>query len=207
MTWYYFEPSCFSTSSHGAQRPLSIWKILNYSQHSIELFPKGSVANDSVAARRWWILDTQLLRIPQCLQRSLAVRMHASLEYVRRKKKSAITELSLRNHLNAISAWKLVSEAVHLVWAVRNGDVIVEMGILKRSSFLLCTSLYVVAAVHNTNRDTVSPHRLVFHWCWFRICFADMTNAVLGLSFTVYKMLSYSVISYLHSNWDFLLGL
>lgn len=61
--------------------------------------------------------------------------------------------------------------------------------------------MYVVVAVtHNTARDTVRPHRLVFHQLVMNIFSADMTNAVLGLSLSVYKMLSFSVIGYLQSN-------
>lgn len=46
--------------------------------------------------------------------------------YVRRKEKSAVSELSLKNHLNAVSGWKLLSEAVHLLCTVRNEDAIME---------------------------------------------------------------------------------
>lgn len=173
--WHYFEPSGFSTF-HTEQKAVLSQNGINWIIHNIacELFPKGSVANDAVATRWWGISDTQLLRIPLCLQRSLAVRMHALLGYVRRKEKSAITELSLKNHLNAVSAWKLLSEAVHLLWAVRNEDAIMERGYWSSSS-LLCWGLYVVvAAVHDAARDTVSPHRLVFLWCWFLLYFAQI---------------------------------
>lgn len=47
----------------------------------------------------------------------------------------------------------------------------------------------------------------MFHQLVMNIFSADMTNAVLGLSLSVYKMLSFSVIGYLQSNWDFLLGI
>lgn len=76
--------------------------------------------------------------------------------------------LSVSCHLNALSAWKLLCEAVYLLWAVRNdrGDEILE-----QSSSLLCASLYVLmSAVDNT----VSPHRLVFHWCWLWISFVQI---------------------------------
>lgn len=46
--------------------------------------------------------------------------------YGRRKEKSAISELSFKNHLNAVSGWKLLSGAVHLLCTVRNEDAIME---------------------------------------------------------------------------------
>ena len=67
-----------------------------------EKLPKGSVANDSVAAWRWCISDTRLFWIPQCLQRSLAVRMHTLLGCVRQRTRIRSLICHLKKITNAI---------------------------------------------------------------------------------------------------------
>lgn len=164
---HYFEPCCFSTF-HMEHRSSSqpIWKMLNYSQYKVNHFPKG------VLQMTVWQLGGDGSQIHNYLEFLSACRdlwQAGCIPFwgMWGKRRGL---LSLTCRLNAISARKLLSESMYLLWAVRN-----DRGeeILKQSSFLLCASLYVLVAVVD-NTDTVSPHRLVFHWCWFWISFVQI---------------------------------
>lgn len=114
----------------------------------------------------------------------------SQMGFVRTEEKSAITELSPKNSLECnicleITFWGCAFIASCQKWRCYRGEEI-----LKERFSLLCESLYVVlAAFHNTDRDIVSPHRLLLV---LNVFSADVTNAVLGFSTTVYKMISYS---------------
>lgn len=190
--WHYFEPCCFSTF-HMEHRSSSqpIWKMLNYSQYKVNYFPKG------VAARRWWVSDTQLIRIPQCLQRSLAGRMHSLLGHVRQKDRTAITDLSLECHIcSEIAFWVDVFIVSCQKWSWR-GDI--------KAEFMLVICKLVCSFGSCWQHRYCKPTQIsVSMMLVLNIFCADRTNAVWEFPSTVLKMLSYSVINYLHTNWDFL---
>lgn len=150
-------------------------------------FPKGMLQMTSVAARRWWISDTQLLKIPQCLQRSLASKNHSSHTPVRKRGERYITELSLKNHLHVISACKLLSEGCALIVRCQKWRCFRGREVLKQSSSLLSLCA-VVAAVCEADRCCKPTHIAVSLMLVFNIFYTDMINAVSGFPSTVDQM-------------------